>query len=137
MAQGIQRLRPELPARLARAEPLPGLGRAVGEDLRERLLELARRITQYAHRGEQLAKQNEATRWLMQVEGGPHHGAGGGGHDWRRPRGPTPTTVRRLAGTRPHATLDGRQDGVGADPQTGQRVFAHVGDSRGAGGVAV
>jgi transposase len=40
----------------------------VGE-LRERVLELDRRITEYDHRVEQLAKQNEATRRLMQVEG--------------------------------------------------------------------
>jgi transposase len=68
-AQGIQRLRRELPERLALAETWPGLGREVVEGLRERLLELDRRLTEYDHRVEQLAKQNEATRRLMQVEG--------------------------------------------------------------------
>jgi transposase len=67
--QGIQRLRRELPERLARAETLPELVREVVGELRERLLELDRRITDYDHRLEQLAKQNEATRRLMQVEG--------------------------------------------------------------------
>jgi len=43
--------------------------REVVEELRERLLELARRITEYDHRVEQLAKQNEATRRLLQVAG--------------------------------------------------------------------
>jgi transposase len=69
IAQGIQRLRRELPAGLAAAETLPVLVRDVVEELRERLLELARRITEYDHRVEQLAKQNEATRRVMQVEG--------------------------------------------------------------------
>jgi transposase len=69
IAQGIQRLRRELPERLAAAETLPVLVREVVEELRVRLLELDRRITDYDHRIEQLAKQNEATRRLMQVEG--------------------------------------------------------------------
>jgi len=69
IAQGIQRLRRELPALLAAAETLPTLVRDVVEELRERLLELDRRIGEYDHRIEQLAKQNEATRRLMQVEG--------------------------------------------------------------------
>ena len=69
MAQGIQRLRRELPERLALAETLPGLVGEVVEELRERLLELDRRITEYDHRVEQLAKQNEATRRLMHVAG--------------------------------------------------------------------
>ena len=69
IAQGIQRLRRELPERLTLAETLPGLVREVVEELRERLLELDRRITDYDHRMEQLAKQNEATCRLMQVEG--------------------------------------------------------------------
>jgi transposase len=68
IAQGIQRLRRELPEVLTR-ETLPGLVREVVEELRERLLELDRRITEYDHRVEQLAKQNEATRRLMQVAG--------------------------------------------------------------------
>jgi transposase len=69
IAQGIQRLRRELPERLAAAETLPELVREVVGELRERLLGLDRRITDYDHRIEQLAKQNEATRRLMQVEG--------------------------------------------------------------------
>ena len=69
IAQGIQRLRRELPEVLAAAETLPTLGRDIVEELRERLLELDRRITDYDHRLEQLAKQNEAVGWLMQVEG--------------------------------------------------------------------
>jgi transposase len=68
IAQGIQRLRRELPE-LVTAETLPELVREVVGELRERLLELDRRITDYDHRIEQLAKQNEATRRLMQVEG--------------------------------------------------------------------
>jgi len=68
-AQGLQRLWRELPGRLALAETLPGLVRDVVEELRERLGELERRITEYDHRGERLAKQNEATRRLMQVDG--------------------------------------------------------------------
>jgi transposase len=69
IAQGIQRLRRELPGVLAAAETLPRLAREVVEELRERLLELDRRIGEYDHRVEQLAKQNEAARRLMQVEG--------------------------------------------------------------------
>ncbi|HEV8718031.1 MAG TPA: IS110 family transposase [Candidatus Binatia bacterium] len=69
IAQGIQRLRRELPERLAAAETLPVLVREVVEELRARLLEVDRRITDYAHRIEQLAKQNEATRRLRPVEG--------------------------------------------------------------------
>jgi transposase len=68
IAQGIQRLRRTLPEVLA-AETLPGLVRDVIEELRERLGEVDRRIADYDHRGEQLAKQHEATRRLMQVEG--------------------------------------------------------------------
>lgn len=69
IAQGIQRLRRELPGLLAAMETLPSLVRDVVEELRERLLELDRRIADYDHRIEQLATQNEATRRLMQVEG--------------------------------------------------------------------
>jgi transposase len=69
IAQGIQRLRRELPERLAAAETLPELVREVVGELRERLLGLDQKITDYDHRIEQLAKQNEATRRLMQVEG--------------------------------------------------------------------
>jgi transposase len=68
IAQGIQRLRRPLPEVLA-AETLPVLVREVGTELRERLVELDRRITDYDHRIEQLAKQDEAARRLMQVEG--------------------------------------------------------------------
>jgi transposase len=68
IAQGIQRLRRELPE-LSTAEMLPTLVREVVEELRERLLELAQRIAQYDRRIEQLAKQNEAATRLMQVEG--------------------------------------------------------------------
>lgn len=68
IAQGIQRLRRTLPEVLA-AETLPVLVREVGTELRERLVELDRRITDYDHRIEQLAKQDEAARRLMQVEG--------------------------------------------------------------------
>jgi transposase len=69
IAQGIQRLRRELPGVLATTEILPELVRAVVAELRERMQELDRKITDYDHRIEQLAKQNEATRRLMQVEG--------------------------------------------------------------------
>jgi transposase len=68
IAQGIQRLRRELPAVLTR-ETLPELVREVVGELRERLLELDRRIADYDHLLEQLATQHEATRRLMQVEG--------------------------------------------------------------------
>jgi len=69
IAQGLQRLRRELPERLAAAETLPVLVREVVAELRERLLEWDRQSTEYAHRIEQLAKQNQAARRLMQVEG--------------------------------------------------------------------
>jgi len=68
IAQGIQRLRRELPAVLTK-ERLPELVREVVGELRERLLELDRRLTDYDHRIEQLAKQHEAAQRLMQVEG--------------------------------------------------------------------
>jgi transposase len=68
LAQGIQRLRRELPDVLMR-ETLPALAREVVSELRERLLELDRRVADYDHRIEQLAKQHETTRRLMQVEG--------------------------------------------------------------------
>lgn len=50
------------------AGPLALVRDVVGE-LRERLLELDRRMSDYDHRIEQLAKQDEAARRLMQVEG--------------------------------------------------------------------
>src|SRR5262249_55240484 len=68
IAQGIQRLRQELPE-LVTAETLPELVREVVGELQERLQELDRRIIDYDRRIEQLAKQHEATRRLMQVEG--------------------------------------------------------------------
>jgi transposase len=68
IAQGIQRLRRELPEVLT-TETLPEVVREVGTELRGRLGELDRRIAEYDHRIEQLAKQNEAARRLMQVEG--------------------------------------------------------------------
>jgi transposase len=70
IAQGIRRRRRELPERLAAAETLPELGREVVGELGERWLGLDRRITDYAHRSEQLAKQHDAAKRLMQVEGG-------------------------------------------------------------------
>jgi transposase len=69
IAQGIQRLRRTLPQVLAAAETLPTLVRDVVEELRERLLEWDRRITEYDWRIEQLATQNEAARRLRQVAG--------------------------------------------------------------------
>jgi transposase len=68
IAQGIQRLRRELP-KLLTAERLPRLVREVVEAWRERWLEVDRRIADYDHRIAQLAKQNEAATRLMQVEG--------------------------------------------------------------------
>ena len=68
-AQGIQRRRRELPTLLAAAATLPELGREGIGELRERWLEVDRRSTEYDHRVEQLAKQNEATRRLRQVAG--------------------------------------------------------------------
>jgi transposase len=68
IAQGIQRLRRELPE-LVTLETLPTLVRAVVGELHERLLVLDRRITEYDRRLEHLAKQNEAAARLMQVEG--------------------------------------------------------------------
>jgi transposase len=68
IAQGIQRLRRALPELLT-AETLPELVREVVTELRERLLEVDRRITAYDQRVAQLAKQTETTRRLMQVEG--------------------------------------------------------------------
>jgi transposase len=68
IAQGIQRLRRELPE-LVTTETLPELVREVVTQLRARLLELDRRIGEYDHRIEHLARQNEAARRLMQVAG--------------------------------------------------------------------
>lgn len=68
IAQGIQRLRRELPDVLT-SETLPTLVRDVVSELRERLGELDRRVSDYDHRLAQLAKQNAAAQRLMQVEG--------------------------------------------------------------------
>jgi len=68
IAQGIQRLRRELPEVLTK-EILPELVREVVGELRERLRELDRRITDHDHRIEQLAKQSDAAQRLMQGEG--------------------------------------------------------------------
>lgn len=68
IAQGIQRLRRELPE-LVTLETLPTLVRDGVAELRERLLELDRRITEYDRRLEHLAKPNEAAPRLMPVEG--------------------------------------------------------------------
>jgi transposase len=68
IAQGIQRLRREVP-KLLTTETLPELVREVVEELRERLLELDRRIADSDRRIEQLATQNAAATRLMQVEG--------------------------------------------------------------------
>jgi len=68
IAQGIQGLRRELP-KLLTVETLPTLVREVVEELRERVLEVDQRIAEYDHRIEQLAKQHEAARRLMQVGG--------------------------------------------------------------------
>jgi transposase len=69
IAQGSQRLRRTLPEVLAAAETLAELGGEVIGELREGLLGLDRWIADDDHHGEQLAKQHEATRRLMQVEG--------------------------------------------------------------------
>ena len=50
-------------------ETLPTLGREVGAELRARLLERDRRITEDDRRLEQLAKQDAAATRLRQVEG--------------------------------------------------------------------
>jgi len=68
IARGIQRLRRELPEALT-TETRPEVGREGGTELRGRLGELDRRTAEYDPRIEQRAKQNEAARRLMQVEG--------------------------------------------------------------------
>jgi transposase len=70
LAAGIQRLRRELPAVLAtQDETLPTLARTVVTELQARLLELEERIVGHDRQIAQVAKQNEATKRLMQVEG--------------------------------------------------------------------
>jgi hypothetical protein len=137
IAQGRQRLRRTLPEVLA-AETLPVLVGEVGTELRARLVELDRRITDSDHRIAQLAKQDEAARRLMPVEGvGPPHSNRSGGHAWRR-AGLSPwAAVRGLGRISPHATLDWRQNGLGTHDQTGQRLAASPLASWGPSGVAV
>jgi transposase len=68
IAQGLQRLRRALPEVLTK-EMLPELVREVVGELRERVVELDRRITDSDHRSEQLAKQHEPACRFMPVEG--------------------------------------------------------------------
>src|SRR5215471_7538051 len=70
IAAGIQRLRRELPAVLsAEDETLPALVRTVIIELQARLQELDERITGHDRQIAQVAKQSEAAKRLMQVEG--------------------------------------------------------------------
>lgn len=70
IAQGIQRLRRELPAVLgADNETLPMLARTVVTELQARLLELDERIVGHDRQIAQVARQNEAAKRLMKVEG--------------------------------------------------------------------
>ena len=65
----MPRWRRELPEVRATAESLPTLVRDGVEEVRERVLELERRIADYDHRIEQLATQHDVVRRLMQGEG--------------------------------------------------------------------
>ena len=70
IATGIQRLRRELPAVLrAEDETLPALVRTVVTELQARLQELDERIAGHDRQIAQVAKQSEAAKRLMQVEG--------------------------------------------------------------------
>jgi transposase len=70
IAQGIQRLRRELPAVLsAEDDSLPTLARSVVTELQERLPELDERIAGHDRQIAQVARQNEAAKRLMKVEG--------------------------------------------------------------------
>ena len=70
IAAGIQRLRRELPAVLsAEDETLPALVRTVGTELQARRQELDERIAGHDRQIAQVAKQSEAAKRLMQVEG--------------------------------------------------------------------
>jgi transposase len=70
IAAGIQRLRRELPAVLrAEDETLPALVRTVVTELQARLQELDERIAGHDRQIAQVAKQSEAAKRLMQVEG--------------------------------------------------------------------
>jgi transposase len=67
---GIQRLRRELPDVLSvEDEGLPLLARSVVTELQARLLELDERIAGHDRQIAQLARQHEAAKRLMQVEG--------------------------------------------------------------------
>jgi transposase len=70
IASGIQRLRRELPAVLsAEDDGLPTLARTVVSELQARLLELDERITGHDRQIAQVARQQEAAKRLMRVEG--------------------------------------------------------------------
>ena len=70
IAAGLQRLRRELPTVLgATEEALPTLAHTVVTELHGRLQELDERIAHHDRQIAQLAKQSEAAKRLMQVEG--------------------------------------------------------------------
>ncbi len=70
IAPGIQRLRRELPNVLSAADdPLPTLARTVVTELQARLLELDERIAGHDRQIAQVARQKEAAKRLMRVEG--------------------------------------------------------------------
>lgn len=70
IAPGIQRLRRELPTVLgAEDDRLPLLARSVVRELQTRLLELDERIAGHDRQIAQVARQHEAAKRLMQVEG--------------------------------------------------------------------
>jgi len=70
IAPGIQRLRRELPNVLSAADDtLPTLARTVVTELQARLLELDERIAGHDRQIAQVARQNEAAKRLMRVEG--------------------------------------------------------------------
>jgi transposase len=70
IASGLQRLRRELPSVLsAEDKALPTLARTVVVELQARLVELDERIAGHDRRIAQVARQSEAAKRLMQVEG--------------------------------------------------------------------
>src|SRR5262249_49611422 len=70
IAPGLQRLRREVSAVLsAEDEGVPPLARTVVTELQARLLELDERIAGHDRQIAQVARQNEAAKRLMQVEG--------------------------------------------------------------------
>ena len=70
VAQGIARLRRELPRILEDAENnLPDLARSIFAELRWRLIELDRQMADYDRHIDRLAAQSEPARRLMQIEG--------------------------------------------------------------------